>query len=532
MAKLIKTTLPQTTETNIQTKECEGFDIHFAYSRKNERISDNSIGEDFLVFQQNGEKLCVALCDGVGSSFMPHLVSELLGQNINNWLWGFQDYSIPIDNLKVSFRSFLEELSGEPSDKINHHAISEKYGRRSVIAQEMKREKGGESVFISSLIDKAKDYALFVWMGDSRIHLWDRNGEIGKPFEEIIEKVLSRNNDQVIDYWSTQKGAVGELNIFKTKLSELSLISIYSDGLKKLDAYINSYPDHESIQNLIENQFYAPDSDDISFIEIINKPTIKQLSERPKLNLPAKTTISTPATTDKQQEESNQLKTSTVPFIPIILPKDEENRLRKENEMLVNELQKIRDENHHYGLLASKSPEIIKENEDRNIFHYSSGSKSIDILIEKKVNLNSIGEISFKTTDSGNKSEWSKPRKIPMPKKVKRSRIGIFVTLLLSLLLNFWFFGIFLYNLIKPSEPIPTETPTVTPTNYVTDTPRPTKIIMPTEELFVPFITEIPDTITETQEVPQTEYTIDPNPVFPEETDSYPEPTNTLDNTL
>ena len=465
---------------------------------------------------------------------MPHLASELLGQNIINWLWGFQDYSIPVENLKVSFRSFLDKLSGEPSDKINQHPISDKYGRRSVIAQEIKREKGGESVFISCLIDKVSDFALFIWLGDSRIHLWDRNGEIVKPFDEILDKALIRNNDQVVDYWSTKKGIVGEINLFQIKLSEVSLISIYSDGLKKLDTYINSYPDHESIQNLIDNQLFAPDSDDISFIEIINKPIIKQLFERPKLNLQTKPAILT-TTTVKQLEVPIQPKTFDVPSISKIPPREEEHRhqeeaqrLRIEKEKLADELQKIRDENHQFGLLASNSPEIIKENQERSIFQYSSGSKSVDILIEKKVNLNSIGDISFRTTDSGNKSEWSKPQKIHMPKKVKRSRIGIFAILLLSLLLNFWFFGIFLFNLIEPSELIPTETPTVTPTNYVTDTPRPTITIMPIEELFLPAITEITDTIIETPEVSLPGYPIEPYPVSSEETENIPEPTNTL----
>ena len=533
MKKIIRTTLPQTKETKIQLKECEGFDIYCAYSRKNERISDDSIGEDYLVFQQNGERLSVALCDGVGSSFMPHLVSELLGQNIIKWIWRFQEDSLAKDEIENSFRNFLNDLSGEQSDPINQHALSDKYGRRSVIAQEIKREKGGESVFISCLIDKGLDFALFIWMGDSRIYIRDRNDEIVEPFNELLENVLLRNNDQVVDFWSTKKGAVGDLNIFRTRLSELSMISIYSDGLKRLDTYQNSYPDHESIQILIDNQFYAPDSDDISFIEIINKPYIKKLDERHNLNLPIKNVL-VPPSDQKKLEEGVATKPSEVSRVSNEASSEEEQisqemsqQLRFDKEELEGELQMIHNENDLFRFLARSDPQIIEENEDKSIFRYTSGSKSIDILLRKNVDQNSVGEIYIKTVDRGISSDWSKPLKVHKLKREKRTQIVFIIALIMSLLLNFWFFGSFIYNLIRPSTIEPIETPTVTATHFVTDTPRPTLTTLPTQELFMPFKTEILDTTIETQAATQPGYPIYLESVAPIDTETIPEPTST-----
>lgn len=486
MNKVSRKVLPQNKETEIQTLESGVFDLKFAYARKNERLEDDSKGEDFLVFQQDGEKLAFALCDGVGSSFLSFYASELVGNGLVNWLWDMPISNIQEKVIEQLIRKFLNELSGTPSDFINNHAISDIYGRRSVIAMEQKREKGAESVFIAGLLDTAKDRLIIIWMGDSRFHLWDVDDKVDSQIEAIQRQVLLDNDEYVNDYWSSRKGAVGNINVHLGNIAQLRRIAIYSDGLKRLDDQTDHWPSPVVIQEWINGQNIASDSDDISYLEIILKPFDVQTSKRPFLK------------NMRANVSSNQDNVASVE-LPLFISSPEKKA----------EIDQISDNNYFYDEVFDGkdksdseidknssdpilSPVKIKQNGDDINFQYSHGITNFDLHFNARLSLKSVGNIFVRANYRGTAGDWSQPQKLPIPRKTKMKIYGIIIALMLSLLVNLCFVSNIVLNSLINTDPMPTVSNTVIPTPSIILTQVPEKLINPTQDLWIPSETVVP----------------------------------------
>jgi hypothetical protein len=141
---------------------------------------------------------------------------------------------------------------------------------------EKKRALGSEATFTSGLIDLSNERCYLSWMGDSRLRIWDKNGE--KTHELLGEEAF-----QTSERWSTRRGMVGKLHSALIPMANVIRLSTYSDGLARLDHHlINGLSSDQTLTKIIEESKLLAGSDDISFLEISFNPHPETIISLPK----------------------------------------------------------------------------------------------------------------------------------------------------------------------------------------------------------------------------------------------------------
>ena len=260
-------------EIPVTSRQKERFGYRHAYARSADSRAANDPGQDYLILREDGRRLAFALCDGVSQSFYGDLAAQLLGNALVEWLWN-RNPPNP-ETFREELADFLDALVETATARVAEYPLPE--GLPPMVRQvlEEKRALGSETTFVAGLLDTDAGLLLLAWMGDSRLRLWGKEGELTGRLGDTFHTQ---------ERWSTRRGRVGELHTSWMPLSGLRYLIAYSDGLARLDRLMARHFRDPSIQSIIEDTGLRPESDDIAFLEVWlgnQRP-----SERPPLPAP------------------------------------------------------------------------------------------------------------------------------------------------------------------------------------------------------------------------------------------------------
>ncbi|MGQ9804408.1 MAG: protein phosphatase 2C domain-containing protein, partial [Anaerolineae bacterium] len=245
-------------ETPATGRQGKRFGYRYAYARSADSRAADDPGQDFLIIREDGVRLCFALCDGVSQSFYGDLAARLLGEALVDWLWR-QRPSTGADPLRKGLEAYLDSVVGVASEIVASHPVPDDLPPMVRQVLEEKRALGSESTFIAGLVDTEAGAAFLAWMGDSRLRLWDSQGEFTARLGDTFHTQ---------ERWSTRRGRIGQLHTALIPLHDLRFLVAYSDGLAILDRRMTRHLRDTSIEAAIAYAGRSPTSDDISYLEI------------------------------------------------------------------------------------------------------------------------------------------------------------------------------------------------------------------------------------------------------------------------
>ncbi|MBN1920200.1 MAG: protein phosphatase 2C domain-containing protein [Anaerolineae bacterium] len=262
--------LPQTYETAALVIAGEIFHLQVAYARSADSRASDDLGQDYLSVRQDGDRLAFVLCDGVSQSFVGDLAARVLGEAMLEWLWQLDAETAQAQVLQETCHQYLQELSSTVAPQVTNYSLPGDLPPMLREVLERKRELGSESTLSAGLLDVAADKLLLVWLGDSRIRLWDRQGECTAVLGDTF---LTQER------WSTHRGPIGRVHVFITNLKDIKRVVAYSDGLAVMDRGLNDSLTMRSLDAVITEAGDAPTSDDISFLEVRFSPFVEAEGE-------------------------------------------------------------------------------------------------------------------------------------------------------------------------------------------------------------------------------------------------------------
>jgi hypothetical protein len=244
-------------ETPVTSRQRERFGYRYAYARSADSRAHNDPGQDYLILREDGRRLAFVLCDGVSQSFYGDLAAQLLGDALVEWLWN-RNPPNP-EAFREELADFLDALVETAAARVAEHPLPENLPPIVRQVLEEKRALGSETTFVAGLLDTDADVLLLAWMGDSRLRLWGKEGERTDRLGDTFHTQ---------ERWSTRRGRIGELHTARMPLSGLRYLIAYSDGLARLDRLMTRHFRDGSIQSIIEDAAFRPESDDIAFLEV------------------------------------------------------------------------------------------------------------------------------------------------------------------------------------------------------------------------------------------------------------------------
>ncbi|MEA4907326.1 MAG: protein phosphatase 2C domain-containing protein [Anaerolineaceae bacterium] len=256
--------LAQTGETAITHIALPQGRLRYAYARSRECQAGGDPGQDALAIQVDAERVVFALCDGVSLSFMGDWAARFLSQQLVNWLIGLVDGrkgALGIQEIQAALALRLSALTALATRQIKAHPLPDDLSPMLRSVLEEKRGMGSESMFICGWLDFVSRGMLLAWMGDSRLRLWQRS-------EECTEQAFG-DAFQTRERWSTQKGALGQPHVWMGNLEATTRLAAYSDGLAILDGKMDGPYADSTLDELIQSVGEMPNSDDISYFEVI-----------------------------------------------------------------------------------------------------------------------------------------------------------------------------------------------------------------------------------------------------------------------
>jgi hypothetical protein len=255
--------LTQAAETATTVVQRARFAYRYAYARSADTRIAEDVGQDYLIVRDNDSRIAFAVCDGVSQSFQGDLAANILGNALVEWLWQEAKPTSDSSKLQERLTHMLRALSEPATEAVYAAVLPTDLPEMLHEVLEQKRAGGSESTFVAGLLDTDFDWIVLVWMGDSRIRLWDSRGQITTVLGDTF---LTRER------WSTKHGPVGKVHIYTTKLVEISRLALYSDGLAVLDNQLEQPLEHTQIDDLIAMAGDLPSSDDIAFLELTLAP--------------------------------------------------------------------------------------------------------------------------------------------------------------------------------------------------------------------------------------------------------------------
>lgn len=263
----------------------ERFSYRFAFDRSADSIKANEPGQDYIAIIAADDRIAFVLCDGVSQSFYGNLAARILGDQLVSWLWETSTNDIQNQSLWTdSLSQFLNQLTEFATQQVSHFAFPPEMSSMLQTVLEKKRALGSETTFTSGLIDLTNEFCYLSWMGDSRLRIWDKNGE--KTHELLEEEAF-----QTSERWSTRRGMVGKLHNALIPMANIIRLTTYSDGLARLDHHLINRPSSDqTLTKIIEESKLLAGSDDVSFLEISFNPHPETKISLPKA--PSKVEVS------------------------------------------------------------------------------------------------------------------------------------------------------------------------------------------------------------------------------------------------
>jgi len=229
-------------ETPVTSRQRERFGYRYAYARSADSRTANDPGQDYLTLREDGRRLAFVLCDGVSQSFYGDLAAQFLGDALVEWLWN-RNPPNP-EAFREELADFLDALVETATARVAAYSLPDSLPPMVRQVLEEKRALGSETTFVAGLLDTDAGVLLLAWMGDSRLRLWGKEGELTDRLGDTFHTQ---------ERWSTRRGRIGELHTTWMPLSGLRYLMVYSDGLARLDRLMARHFRDRSIQSIIED---------------------------------------------------------------------------------------------------------------------------------------------------------------------------------------------------------------------------------------------------------------------------------------
>lgn len=265
--------IDQRTETPVTDLQRKRYGLRYAYARSSDSQSTDDPGQDYLVVVEDGDKLVFALCDGVSQSFYGDLSARFLGEELVKWFW--QQPTKDSASLKTSLADQLSAITTTASRLVDQYQIPPDVSPMVKDVLEQKRKLGSETTFITGCLNYSDNSLSLAWLGDSRLRLWNRRGEVSGKFSQTFNTA---------ERWSSLKGIIGELHVATLPLNQIEYLMVYSDGLAVLDETIQHHVRTETLISIMATAQRMPQSDDISFLQVWNSPS--RPKEKPAPGVP------------------------------------------------------------------------------------------------------------------------------------------------------------------------------------------------------------------------------------------------------
>lgn len=257
--------VPQLVETPVTFTPVPNAYVRYAYARSADSMSSQSEGQDYLCFRHHGERLAFVVSDGVGSSFCGHLAARILGDNLLDWLWSLEvGYLGGAAALSEAATGFLNRLQKQAQREVEEYELPEQESPLIQQALEAQRAYGSEAIFAACRVDHPsplvpKGMISLFWMGDTRVHIRDREGGAAIDIAGSWENA---------NRWSSHKGVRGEMSAWMQPLDAVGRIVAFTDGLSGHGEGMLDYPDAK-LDREIALGARLPTSDDVAFIDVV-----------------------------------------------------------------------------------------------------------------------------------------------------------------------------------------------------------------------------------------------------------------------
>ena len=271
-----KQSLPQEAETMISTVTNKKIAYRYGYARAHESMLLGDKGQDYLTFINQGNKFVFALCDGVSQSFFGDIAAKYLGDTLLDWFIHYLPDGMNPEPIRLALNTYLAEATVTGSELVNKHQLVSDLPEMFRAVLEDKRNLGSETTFIAGHIElPGSNYpegrAVFAWLGDSRLRIWDTSQEITHRLSGEF-KTMQR--------WSSKRGSLGSMvHVYVNNISGptgIRRVLAYTDGLSSIDSH-TAVLGNQVLQSMINQAGEMPTSDDIAIIELLLAPWNTQL---------------------------------------------------------------------------------------------------------------------------------------------------------------------------------------------------------------------------------------------------------------
>lgn len=271
-----KLALPQEKETAICSATNKKLSFRYGYARAHESMLLGDKGQDYLTFINQGNKFVFTLCDGVSQSFFGDIAAKYLGDSLLDWFNQYLPDGMNPEPIRLALNTCLAEATVAGSELVNKHQLAVDIPEMFRAVLEDKRNLGSETTFVGGRIDlPGSNYpegrAVFAWLGDSRLRIWDAQQEITHRLSGEF-KTMQR--------WSSKRGSLGSMvHVYVNSINGpagIRRVLAYTDGLCSIDGY-SAVLSNQALQSFIHQAGEMPTSDDIAMIELLLPPWNTQM---------------------------------------------------------------------------------------------------------------------------------------------------------------------------------------------------------------------------------------------------------------
>lgn len=254
------TRVSQECETPGQMVRRSAFSYRYAYARSSDNQMGGERGQDYLVLREDQQRLAFALCDGVSQSFFGDLAARSVGNALVEWLWDNRELPDDASALQDRLRQVLQRLTVVVAVQVRGLSLPDHLPAMVREVLERKRTLGTQTTFVTGLIDIARGWLWLAWMGDSRIRLWDREGdEQTHEFDNLF---------RTAERWSSDRGVLGDIHVLGMPLRKVSRLVAHSDGLQSVAGLLSRSVGDDVLNGLIARAVESSASDDVSYLEV------------------------------------------------------------------------------------------------------------------------------------------------------------------------------------------------------------------------------------------------------------------------
>jgi hypothetical protein len=259
-------TIPQETETELETIGYAGLSCQYAYTRSLESREAGDPGQDYISYVTEENSLTFVVCDGISMSYFGELAAKFLGDALVDWLQDPPESCMNSVHLQSKLNHYLEDCAKAINAKIAAHRIpSHIQGMLREVLQS-KKHKGSGTLYVCGRVDLPggafpEGRLLLAWQGDIRLRIWSGQTETTAALGDTFH---TRHQ------WNSIQGPVGgSPHVYCGSLLQdghAGSIMIYTDGLKILDP-IGHFTDGV-LRERIRQEAQNPSSDDMSLLHI------------------------------------------------------------------------------------------------------------------------------------------------------------------------------------------------------------------------------------------------------------------------